>query len=148
MPGQLIGTSDDHGWSSVTGAKDGGRGPCLKRPAEHVLCSVPLMHAPLEPSLAVHSVKEVRLCMRKFCSVCIIERILDVIVQYALEDQHRYGGPACLTGMATSLRRASSFKENPRRASQHPVPEQHRLRGAACLESLSTSLRPAGSQVS
>jgi len=22
-------TSDDHGWSSVTGAKDGGRGPCL-----------------------------------------------------------------------------------------------------------------------
>jgi len=23
------GTSDDHGWSSVTGAMDGGRGPCL-----------------------------------------------------------------------------------------------------------------------
>jgi hypothetical protein len=34
-------------------------------PAEHVLCSAPLMHAPLEPSLAVHSIREVRFCKRE-----------------------------------------------------------------------------------
>jgi len=27
-PANQSGTSDDHGWSSVTGAMDGGRGPC------------------------------------------------------------------------------------------------------------------------
>ena len=34
-------------------------------PAEHVLCSAPLMHAPLEPSLASHSIREVRFCKRE-----------------------------------------------------------------------------------
>lgn len=29
------------------------------------LCSAPLMQAPLEPSLAVHSIKEVRFCKRE-----------------------------------------------------------------------------------
>jgi hypothetical protein len=33
--------------------------------AEHVLCSAPLMHAPLEPSLAVHSIRKVRFCKRE-----------------------------------------------------------------------------------
>ena len=37
----------------------------VRLPAEHVLCSVPLMQAPLEPSLAGHSIKEVRLCKRE-----------------------------------------------------------------------------------
>ncbi|OLN31906.1 hypothetical protein DSOL_2201 [Desulfosporosinus metallidurans] len=30
----------------------------VRLPAEHVLCSAPLMQAPFEPSLAGHSIKE------------------------------------------------------------------------------------------
>ncbi|HUS88347.1 MAG TPA: hypothetical protein VMW91_03080 [Desulfosporosinus sp.] len=37
----------------------------VRLPAEHVLCSAPLMKAPLEPSLASHSIREVRLCKRE-----------------------------------------------------------------------------------
>ena len=63
----------------------------------------------------------------------ILERILDVIVQYVLEDQHRYRGTVCLESMSTSLRQVSSFRENPRRARQHPLTEL-RLRDSTDTE--------------
>ena len=37
----------------------------VRLPAEHALCSAPLKQAPLEPSLAVHFIKEVRFCKRE-----------------------------------------------------------------------------------
>ena len=51
----------------------------VRLPAEHVLCSVPLMHAPLEPSLAVHSSKRFPFVTQS-SALYVIERISKVLL--------------------------------------------------------------------